>query len=51
MVAERNWNEVGNSYPSCEELFVRKSIVGPGAGITLTPPLILTESSAAKDAA
>ena len=43
MVADSNWTEVGYSYPSCESIYIRKGIVGPGGGITLTPPLVLTE--------
>lgn len=43
-----NWNEVGYSYPSCEKIYVRNGIVGPGGGITLTPPLVLTETNAAR---
>lgn len=48
MVNDSNWNEVGYSYPSCESIYVRKSIVGPGAGISLTPPLILTEPNSTR---
>lgn len=43
-----NWNEVGYSYPSCEKIYVRNGIVGPGGGITLAPPLVLTETNAAR---
>ena len=48
MVADSNWNEVGYSYPSCESIYVRKSIVGPGGGISLTPPLVLTEPNSTR---
>lgn len=48
MVADLNWSEVGYSYPSCESIYVRKSIVGPGGGISLTPPLVLTEPNSTR---
>lgn len=48
MVADTLWNEVGYSYPSCESIYVRKSIVGPGGGISLTPPLVLTEPNSTR---
>lgn len=45
MTNDTQWNEVGDSYPSCESIYVRKNIVGPsGGGITLTPPLILDDT-------
>lgn len=43
-MADSNWTEVGDSYPSCQRIYVREAIVGPGAGIALTPPVVLTDS-------
>lgn len=38
------WTEVGDSYPSCQRIYVREAIVGPGGGVVITPPLILTDT-------
>lgn len=43
-MTDSNWTEVGDSYPSCQRIYVREAIVGPGAGISLTPPVVLTDT-------
>lgn len=47
-MTDSNWTEVGDSYPSCQRIYVREGIVGPGGGISLTPPLVLTEPNSTR---
>ena len=47
-MTDSNWTEVGDSYPSCQRIYVREGIVGPGGGVSLTPPLVLTETDPAR---
>lgn len=43
-MTDAQWSEIGNSYPSCQDLYVRGRLITPSGNPLLTPPLTLVDA-------